>query len=398
MPDWKFNCKRKFRTDELALAEIGLFRGKRMSSTQATLLFASRRMAAVLAAVAAVFCTASAATPEESERVTMLMKAFDQAALLRDDGTSGIVRRWAEPIRPRMLNTFGHDWDEHALRYLREQAVPVGLSVEPAPAGAEGNMVFEFVELPFLMAGGSRVGCLAHSSWATASGKFLRATLTINRNWRDLEDLKRCIRHEILHALGLLGHPHFADSILSYSSGRRDLTEVDRTLLNVLYDPRLKGGFYRLPALLAARAVILEAVLGERAKAVDPKTFGESYLESVLRSMTAEAEAGGTAAQVQLGNAYAHGHVVPVAMENAVRFWRMAAERGDPKAQYELGRAIREGRAGARDPVQALTWLLIAGEQGHERAVREAEALAAGMAAEQAAEAKARAKAFTPAR
>lgn len=406
-----------------------------MHRTPLMLRLGLRRFAPFLAALAlSGALQASAATPEAGERIAMLLKAFDQAALLKDDGSSSILRRWAEPIRPRMLNTFGHDWHEHALRELREQAALVDIAVAPAQAGVEENMVFEFVERPFLMSGGSSAGCLAHSRWTTATGRFLRVNLTINRSWRDLEDLKRCIRHEILHGLGLLGHPHFADSILSYSSGRRELTDVDRTLLKVLYDPRLKGGFYRLPALLEARPVIVEAVLGAGGKGVDAAGFGGAYIESVVRSMTAEAEAGGTAAQIQLGNAYAHGHHVQVSRENALHYWRMAAERGEPEAQYqlamalfekpqatgaraeaetwtrraaekghanaqyELGRAMRDGRAGTSDAVQALTWLLIAGEQGHSRAVRAADALAASLSAEKAAEARARAKEFKPAR
>jgi hypothetical protein len=64
----------------------------------------------------------------------------------------------------------------------------------------------------------------------------------ININFRNWQRIDRCIAHEALHGFGFQSHPHSADSVLSYVSGRSKLTRVDRLLLQALYDRRLRPG------------------------------------------------------------------------------------------------------------------------------------------------------------
>jgi hypothetical protein len=48
-----------------------------------------------------------------------------------------------------------------------------------------------------------------------------------------------CLLHEGMHSLGFVGHPHRLDSLLSYTSNQSALSDIDRHLIDMLYNNRL---------------------------------------------------------------------------------------------------------------------------------------------------------------
>ena len=87
-------------------------------------------------------------------------------------------------------------------------------------------------------------------------------------------------------------------------------------------------------------------------------------IASELDSLKAAAEQGKVEAQVNLGNMYAKGEVVPQNYIEAVRWFRMAAEQGDAAAQLKLGYMYDTARGVPGNNTEAVRWYRTAAEQG----------------------------------
>lgn len=79
--------------------------------------------------------------------------------------------------------------------------------------------------------------------------------------------------------------------------------------------------------------------------------------------------------------------------EEAYKRLIIAAERGYPIAQAQIGFYFQEGLAVEQDPVEAVKWYTLS---GNETAINYAKMLGESMTAEQLAEADQRTKAWTP--
>jgi hypothetical protein len=54
------------------------------------------------------------------------------------------------------------------------------------------------------------------------------------------ESAESCLLHEGMHSLGFSGHPHRLNSVLSYTQGLVELSEIDKQLISMLYSKDLK--------------------------------------------------------------------------------------------------------------------------------------------------------------
>jgi TPR repeat protein len=85
---------------------------------------------------------------------------------------------------------------------------------------------------------------------------------------------------------------------------------------------------------------------------------------SIDPALLAKANAGDSAAQVQVGESYAAGKGVAQDYKQAAEWYRKAAEHGDAAAQVQLAALYRDGKGVARDMAQAAEWYRKAAEQG----------------------------------
>lgn len=372
-----------------------------------------------------------------------LLRGFDAGPLYADKEqktlgsgsgatVTGIVVKWAQPIVYRFEGPATDAQREAARDALARLAGLAGLTLRPAqPGGGDANYTIRFREVPLARAAEEKANCLSAWGEDRYTGRMQRATLDVNT--APGIDPARCLVHETLHTLGIRGHAHDLHSVMSYRTAGRvnDLTEADRLLLAVLYDPRLTVGMGRLPAL-----VLADKLIEEKRRALNPAAPPRAAPDPVLRAARAELEAaakgGSMAAMLQLTEAYREGHgvardmaaaqawlakaeavsdparrvdlavayaygsFVPKDMAKAAEHYRWCAERGLAAAQIHIGRLLQAGDGVAADPVAAMTWYLIAARSGNRLAQQHRDALARGLTPIQREAAEARAKAWTP--
>lgn len=373
-----------------------------------------------------------------------ILRGFDVSALHADKesgrtsfGTgatmTGVIHKWTKPIVYRMEGLL---YDKKKNAYILEQlnrlAGMAGVDVkEAAPNGADVNFRIVIRDAD-LRVGGAPAGCYASSFFDPWSGIYLRAELHINLNYGP--DISRCVIHEMLHALGLSGHPHKLHSVLSYYTLRTvfDLTEADEVMLRTLYDPRLKPGTSRLAALILA-----DGIIEEKRRALNtgapPRTAPDPVLQGVVADLEAEAGRGNVRAMLHLAEAHRFGLFLPqdeakmlglleqgaAATNAAQRFnlayalatgyhvpkdparahalYRQGAEQGHDVSQNNLGAQLRFGSGAAVDKIEALKWFILAARtETFQLAQRNRDSLAKELDEAERAEAEARAKAWKP--
>lgn len=194
----------------------------------------------------------------------------------------------------------------------------------------------------------------------------------------------RCAFHEIMHAMGIPGHPS-GKTVLSYFPYRSDvLMDLDRLMLAAWYSPAMRPGAAPLEALaVLSDAVARQADLGipaqeavERAKAFNHRMFlemeafasGQGKVPSiVLRSGRASQEYIRNAqrnAQYDVGMAYLNGDVVSQDLVASAAWFKRSAQKGFLPAQVMWSIALTTGRGVEIDRLAGHAWLALAAKSG----------------------------------
>lgn len=179
--------------------------------------------------------------------------AFDQAALRVDRRPATELARWTRPARLSIDPRFGAAARRDVLAAALSLSAEAGVAVVVDESGRDGGD--ELVVRP----GGS---CFTALEWDSA-GTMLRAVVTLAIP--SVAAQSRCIDHELLHALGLRGHPKTPDSVLSaHPLAARAATSLDRLMLRALYDRRLAPAMTMMEVSRASRAVLADLMSGGR--------------------------------------------------------------------------------------------------------------------------------------
>ena len=194
----------------------------------------------------------------------------------------------------------------------------------------------------------------------------------------------RCAFHEIMHAMGIPGHPS-GKTVLSYFPYRTDaLMDLDRLMLAAWYSPAMQPGATPLEALaVLGEAVARQADLGlsteeavERAKAFNYRMFlqmeafangGGEVPGIVLRSGKASQEYIRNAqrnAEYYVGMAYLRGGVVSKDLAASSAWFRRSAQKGFRPAQIMWSTALTTGRGVETDRLAGHAWLALAAKSG----------------------------------
>lgn len=386
-----------------------------------------RFFAAILALIVVIPIPSAMAGDTREEKLERLLLGFLDSALWGGNRHTEPMppSRWTQPIRLRVDRDPDDDIARFAEETVKRLADVAGVAVEVLPRGDNTeNFLVTFVDTDTLLVGGELVSCVAH--YDTKAGSIRRINLKINLNYKYVFRRTRCVRHETLHGMGLIAHPHSLDSILSYVySARDEYSADDFDMLKLLYDADLKPGAFHLAALLQARE-ILARQLGVQN---DVAQFGRAVFDKELERMKAAIDAGNSAMMVQLGYAYANGQYVAKDSGQALELYRKAAEAGNSEGMFKLAYAhhkgdgttvnfaealrlyrqasgmghalarnnlavlVRDGHGTAADPVEA--WVLFdsAAKLGNKLAAENRETLAAKLTPEQLATAQSMAQA-----
>lgn len=324
---------------------------------------------AVAIAAAAVLAVPAAAVANDEKRVEHYLQAFYESALWHDGKSAVWVRKWAQPLRVRMVGPMSETYRDLVLGRLKAMTAIAGLDFSVQQTGDRTtNFLIEFIDTSSLVANGRAAGCVTH----TYSGPGnLYAYAHVMINLRMGNELAHCITHELMHALGFPGHPHGIDSVLSYVHHRDDLTETDRMSLRVLYDPRIEAGAFQLPAIAAAREAIVDQLVAAGAPE-GTREYGRRFVQNLVPLTISLAEKGNVGLQYQLGIAYTFGQIVDRDPALGLTWLRRAASATAPDAktmavqgQAMVGHAYMIGRGIAKDPAAAIPWYRQAADHGH---------------------------------
>ncbi len=198
-------------------------------------------------------------------------------------------------------------------------------------------------------------------------------------------------------------------------------------------------------AARAALVAFLLAMTVQGSAVADPAlddataAFNRGDYAAAIQLLRPLAESGNSAAQYNLGMMYIQGKGVPQSYAEGAEWYRQAADGGEPDAQRALGAMYHEGAGVPENKTEAATWYLRAAEQGdataefkvaymygtgdgvrrnyieaykwfsiaatrmsasdsfnHDKAIRNRDALVAGMSADQIAEAQKLAEEWKP--
>ena len=391
--------------------------------------------AALAAGVIAILPRALSAADEK--QVEHHLQAFYEMALWNDGKYPSAIRKWTQPIRMRIAGRMADTYAAMTLERLQELTKIAGVEViHLKPDDKTENFFVEFVDTE-LYAAGRSAGCVAYTWWNNTGLTKAHLLVNLRQGFR----LRRCITHEGMHAMGLPGHPHAFDSVLSYTyfQSREDLSDTDKMVLRVLYDPLIKHGTNQLPAMTMAQLVLVDKLIANGAPE-DTRTLGQRFIKNLLPLTVDLAEKGNLGLQYQLGLAYTFGQAVEkdekagfewfrrVALSppnkdwdttitdaqfmvawglsqgrgveanpgEAVSWYKRLASRDHTVAQNNLGVAYRDGKGVERDPVEAYKWLSIAAAKKHRLAETNIEKLVPLMTPVQVEEAKRRAAGWKP--
>ena len=208
-------------------------------------------------------------------------------------------------------------------------------------------------------------------------------------------DVWRCAFHEMMHAMGVPGHPS-GKTVLSYFPYRRDvLMDLDRLLLAAWYSPAMRLGATPLEALaVLSRAVAVQTDLDvapeaalSRATAFNQQTLAQMQLLAsgggevpsiVLRSGRANgvvtAGVRGVAGYV-VGMAYLRGVIAARDAAAATPWFKRSAHYGYSPGQIMWARALKDGVGVPSDAEGAHSWYMMAHAGGNTMAKIEIEAL-----------------------
>lgn len=318
-------------------------------------------------------------------------------SLWDERGTPRNLLRWDKPLTYTIT---GHEVDrhrEHIQKAMRDAAqatqLQITVIVTPAEIGGGALLTFEIVKndgLPETMP------CTTYPQWTNWALTKVVVKMQSKGAWR-------CTFHEVMHAMGILGHPS-GKTVLSYFAFQRDeFLPLDQLLLKAWYDPHLKKGSTPLEALVSlSDAVAKQADLGvpaevasERARLfnlaaveqVKALAMGTGEVPTIVkRSGRASTQFMGAARPLTayfVAQAYLRGTIVARDAAAASGWFKLSAQNGYSAGQVMWARALIKGEGVDIDRSAAHGWLALAAKSNNSVARTELLALEKTMTPEQ---------------
>ena len=334
-----------------------------------------RCWAMVLAALLTSLATPAHADRLDDDLQTVWEVLWDQR------GSPQWVYRWGPgPISYRLHGVDLGQHRGHIVGALSAAGQAAGMALNDVSTQADAEQAAA-LEIEVVAAGGMP----DHEPCATY---FLKIANWLHEKVRirmRSSDAWRCTYHEVMHAMGVRGHPT-GKTVLSYFPWRRDvLMDLDKVMLAAWYSPAMPRGATILEALAALTdAVAAQPELGlpaeqaqARAKAfrdharaqLEALALGQGEVPSiVLRSGKASGDhmaAAKRQAAYFLAMAHLRGTGVPRDVAAATPWFARAAQMGHTAGQTMFARALTMGHGVAMDLPAAHGWLTLAARGGN---------------------------------
>ncbi len=166
----------------------------------------------------------------------------------------------------------------------------------------------------------------------------------------------RCIFHEMMHAMGVKGHPT-GKTVLGYFQGRRDIfLPLDQVMLRAWYTPKITAGMTPLEAIgvltdvfardgdvdTALKLAAREKYLAKQVNAMRDFALGNGEPPTIVirsgRISIALVNEGRLRIAWYLGRAYQFGHIVTIDLKEAQTWYAVGANKGHSGSQFLLAR------------------------------------------------------------
>jgi hypothetical protein len=261
--------------------------------------------------------------------------------LWHQSGVPTRLVRWEQEIRVSLHGVELPRHREHILGALRDVAAETGLRVTDVGAAGGANLDIEIVS----------DGALEHNQPCVTELKYATETRIDSATMKmRAGDVRRCAHHELMHAMGLRGHPA-GKTVLSYFPSKVDgLLPLDRAMLRAWYSPKARGGMTPFEIL----PVLTEQIGASQPDQAEAARARQRFYTRTFDAMRAFADGKGDAPQILARS----GKIT----DQGVRYGRQ--EMG-----YFLGLAYLDGQCVAADPTQGQQWLQRAATMGNRAAL-----------------------------
>lgn len=294
-------------------------------------------------------------------------------SLWDERGTPWQLMRWEHQVRYRIFGADAPRHREHIIRALEAAGQATRLRMINVSDDADGEKT---AALQIEVADDNDPGLPDHQAC------FMRPLQWTNRIFSKVQIRMRsrstwgCTFHEVMHAMGIPGHPS-GKTVLSYFPYRRDtLMDLDKLMLAAWYSPAMP----REATPFEALAVLSEAVARQADLGLPPEDAQKkaaAFTLAIFKEMEAFASGQGdiptiikrsgkasgthmdTARQqigLFVGRAYLQGTIVAKDTSLAAQWFKRTAEQGYAPAQIMWGLTLARGTGVERDPQAACTW------------------------------------------
>ena len=354
-------------------------------------LFPRYRAVLLLFVTLAVFASIARADKLDDNLQTVWESLWDQR------GTPRNLVRWDKTLTYAIS---GHDVDRHRAhiqKAMREAAVLTKLEITEATIQSDEKntamLQFEVVRNDELE---DTMPCVTIPRAANWTFTTVVVKMQSKSAWR-------CTFHEVMHAMGVAGHPS-GKTVLSYFQYRRDeFMALDQLILKAWYDPAMKKGATPLEALVVLTdAVSTQTDLDispelavERTRAfnlrvveqVKALALGKGEVPTIVqrsgRASTQYIEAARPLTAYFVALAYLRGTIVLRNIESANNWFKVSAQYGNSAGQVMWARALLKGDGMEIDRQAAHGWLTLAAKSNNTVARTELDALEKSMLPEQ---------------
>jgi TPR repeat protein len=311
-------------------------------------------------------------------------------SLWSQGGAPQYLKRWNKKVTYRIYGVDASRHRDHIEAALKAATQAAGIGLEDVSAQSDAETA-AMLSLEVIEPSEGLDSMPCYTQALKLSGWALEKVQVKMRS----RDVWRCAFHEVMHAMGVPGHPS-GKTVLSYFPYRRDmLMDLDRLILTAWYSPAMRLGATPLEALaVLSRAVawqtdldIAPEVALSRAAAFNQQALAQMQLLAsgsgeipsiVLRSGRANDVPMGSVRGIAgyvVGMAYLRGVIAARDAAAASPWFRRSAHYGYSPGQIMWARALKDGVGVAVDAEGAHSWFTMAHAGGNTLAKREIEAL-----------------------
>ena len=258
-------------------------------------------------------------------------------------GTPRQLIKWEQTLTYSISGSDAERHREHIQKAMSEAAKWTKLEIkEVITSGDEKStaaLQFEVVkndELP------DTTPCITQPNWVNWTLTKVVVKMQSKSAWR-------CTFHEVMHAMGIPGHPS-GKTVLSYFPYRSDeFMALDLLMLRSWYEPAMPKGATPLEAL-----VVLAAAVSK-----------QNDLDIALEQAIERTQAFNLQAVAQLKALATGKGEIPVIVQRSGRASSQFIESARPLAAYFVAQAYSRGTVVARDAAAATDWYRLSAKRGY---------------------------------